>query len=322
MGADVAISIESVSVMNGWLSNNENWGETLEENGLRVSREKTKYLRCDFGNVETPHIKEVYICIGDMIPQPKESFRYPGSMMHKSGRIDEDVSYRIKAAWMKVEVAELRMLRWTCGRTIADMIPNGVYRAELEFEIIINKMREGRLSWYRHVRRIPQSAPVRRVEALVVDGLRRRGRPKLKWEDRVKHDMKELRLSEDITSDRNDWRARIRLLSYLVSMHFLVYALSDPLAFLRVLVTLCAPFLLLVFRAWLSYARAMVELRAGTELKDTLVVDVPKFVDKCPKKIVSDVLKNLKIPRQAVRGGPVGSKFGSKVQFKPTKQVY
>nr|GEU58235.1 ribonuclease H-like domain-containing protein [Tanacetum cinerariifolium] len=32
--------------------------------------------------------------------------------------------------------------------------------------------------------------------------LRRRGRPKLRWEDRVKHDMKELLLSEDMTSDR------------------------------------------------------------------------------------------------------------------------
>ncbi|GJZ52129.1 hypothetical protein Tco_0606644 [Tanacetum coccineum] len=131
-------------------------------------------------------------------------------MLHKSGRIDEDVSNRIKAAWMKwraatgvlcdrivpfklkgkfyrvairpamlygsecwpitkalanrVEVAELRMLRWTCGKTLRDMIPNGVYRAQLEVETIINKMREGRLRWFGHVRRRSQSAPVRRVE--------------------------------------------------------------------------------------------------------------------------------------------------------------
>ncbi|GJX76840.1 putative cytochrome P450 [Tanacetum coccineum] len=100
-----------------------------------------------------------------------------------------------------------------------DMIPNGVYRAELEVETIINKMREGRLRWFGHVRRRPQSAPpVRRVEDLVVDGVRRRGRPKLKWEDRVKHDLKELLLSENMTSDRNEWMARINTksaLSYL-----------------------------------------------------------------------------------------------------------
>ncbi|GJU39989.1 hypothetical protein Tco_1192946 [Tanacetum coccineum] len=148
-------------------------------------------------------------------------------MLHKSERIDEDVAHRIKAAWLKpatlygsecwpitkalanrMEVAELRMLRWTCGKTMLDMIPNGVYRVKLEVETIINKIREGRLRWFGHVRRRPQSAPVRRVEALVVDGMRRRGRPKLRWEDRVKLDMKELLLSEDMTSDRNEWRAR------------------------------------------------------------------------------------------------------------------
>ncbi|GJZ77843.1 retrovirus-related pol polyprotein LINE-1 [Tanacetum coccineum] len=220
---DIALVSESAEGLNTRL---ENWRATLEDNGLRVGREKTEYLRCDFGNVEIAHNEEVKIRIGDKILQPKESFRYLGSMLHKSGRIDEDVSHRIKAAWMKwmaatgvlcdrkvplklkgkfyrvairpallygsvcwpitkalanmVEVAELRMLRWTCGRTLSDMIPNGVYKAELEVENIINKMREGRLRWFGHVRRRQQSAPVRRVEALVVDGLRRRGRPKLR----------------------------------------------------------------------------------------------------------------------------------------------
>nr|GEY82049.1 putative cytochrome P450 [Tanacetum cinerariifolium] len=110
----------------------------------------------------------------------------------------------------RVELAELKMLRWTCGKTLLDMIPNGFYRVQLEVETIINKMREGRLRWFEHVKRRPQSSPVRRVEALVVDGLRRRCRPKLRWEDKVMHDMKELLLSEYMTSDRNEWRARIR----------------------------------------------------------------------------------------------------------------
>ncbi|GJY72322.1 retrovirus-related pol polyprotein from transposon TNT 1-94 [Tanacetum coccineum] len=102
------------------------------------------------------------------------------------------------------------MLRWTCGKSTVDMIPNGVFRAELEVDSIIDKMREGRLRWFGHLKRRPQTAPVRRVEALLVDGSRRRGRPKLRWEDRLKQDMKELRLSEDMTSDRNAWRDRIR----------------------------------------------------------------------------------------------------------------
>jgi hypothetical protein len=109
-----------------------------------------------------------------------------------------------------VEVAELRMLRWTCGKTMLDMILNGVFRAALEVDSIISKMRERRLRWYGHVRRRPQTVPVRRVEALMVDGLRKRGRPKLRWEDRLRLDMKEFLVSEDMISDRNAWRARIR----------------------------------------------------------------------------------------------------------------
>nr|GEW20712.1 hypothetical protein [Tanacetum cinerariifolium] len=169
---DIALVSESAEGLNNRL---ENWREALEDNGLRVSKEKTEYLRCDFGKVEIAHNEEVDIRIGDKILQPKESFRYLGSMTHKSERIDEDVSHRIKTAWLKMEVAELRMLKWTCGKTMLNMIPNGVYRPELEVETIINKMREGRLRRFGHIRRRPQLAPVRRVEALVVDGVRRRG---------------------------------------------------------------------------------------------------------------------------------------------------
>ncbi|GKB01880.1 hypothetical protein Tco_0829924 [Tanacetum coccineum] len=171
--------------------------------------------------------QEMDIRIGDQILQPKESFRYLGSALHRSGRID-DVAHRIRAGWMKwraasgcwpitkalankVEVAELRMLRWTYGKTMVDMIPNGVFRAELDVDSIIDKIREGRLRWFGHVKRRPQSALVRRVEALVVEGSRRRGRPKVRWEDRLKMDIKELCLSEDMTSYKNMWRDRIRI---------------------------------------------------------------------------------------------------------------
>nr|GEX59044.1 polyprotein, putative [Tanacetum cinerariifolium] len=73
------------------------------------------------------------------------------------------------------------------------------------------KVREGRLRWFGHVKRRPQTVSVRRVEAMLVAGSRRRGIPKLRWEDKLKHDMKEFLLSEDITSDRIAWRDRIRI---------------------------------------------------------------------------------------------------------------
>nr|GEW89257.1 putative cytochrome P450 [Tanacetum cinerariifolium] len=91
------------------------------------------------------------------------------------------------------------------------MIYNGVYRVKIEIETIINKMREGRLRWFEHVRRRLEPALVRRVETLVVDGLRRMSRPKLRLEDRLKHDLKKILLSEDMISDRNEWMVRIKL---------------------------------------------------------------------------------------------------------------
>nr|GEW87098.1 sulfiredoxin, chloroplastic/mitochondrial [Tanacetum cinerariifolium] len=68
----------------------------------------------------------------------------------------------------------------------------------------------------------PQTAPIRRVEAMEVEGLRRRGRPKLRWEDRLKQDMNELLLAEDMTSDRNAWRDRIRISGFRKQLSFYV----------------------------------------------------------------------------------------------------
>ncbi|GKD75427.1 putative RNA-directed DNA polymerase [Tanacetum coccineum] len=92
----------------------------------------------------------------------------------------------------------------------------------------------------------------------------------------------------------------------------------------------------------------MIEIWADVELKDTILVAMPKLVregfytctirvkyewkpprcacckvfghvqDECPKNVDSDVAKNLKKPSQAPRGVLVGPKVG----FQPIKQVY
>ncbi|GJR56637.1 ataxia telangiectasia mutated family protein [Tanacetum coccineum] len=246
---DIVLVSDTPDGLNGRL---EQWREMLENKGLRVSGEKTEYMRCDFNRNENDQNEEAVIRIGEHILEPNKSFRYLGSVIQKSGRIEDDVTHRIQAGWLKwraatgilcdknvplklkgkfykvairpamlygsecwpltkaqanrMEVSEMRMLRWTCGKTLLDMIPNGAFRRNLQVATIVNKMREGRLRWFGHVKRRPQSAPVRRVEAIVVDGVRRRGRPKLRWEDTLKTDLKELLLSEDMTSNRNSCR--------------------------------------------------------------------------------------------------------------------
>nr|GEZ71790.1 hypothetical protein [Tanacetum cinerariifolium] len=59
-----------------------------------------------------------------------------------------------------------------------------------------------------------------------------------------------------------------------------------------------------------SYARVMIELRADVELKDTIVVDMPKLAGL-------GEAKNLKMSSQTPRGVLIGPK----VRFKPAKQV-
>ncbi|GJV01313.1 zinc knuckle CX2CX4HX4C containing protein [Tanacetum coccineum] len=108
-------------------------------------------------------------------------------------------------------------------------------------------MREGRLRWFGHVKIRPQSAPVRRVESLTVDEARRRGRPKLRWEDRLKTDLKEMLLSEDMTSDRIAWRTRIRVLlsAFLAFSAALCSLLCSSVALLNWLVR-PSPYLCLI----------------------------------------------------------------------------
>nr|GEZ40761.1 hypothetical protein [Tanacetum cinerariifolium] len=198
--ADIIVLIaESAEGLNNKI---ERWREALEDNGLRVSREKTKYLRCDFLRYEVAH-QEVDIRIGDRILQPNKSFRYLGSVIHRPGRINEDVAHRIGVGWMKWRAAS----GVPCDRRIPLKLKRKFYRFAIRPAMLywpITKAQANRV-------RRPQSAPVRRVEAMLVEGSRRRGRPKLRWKDRLKQDMKELLLSEDITSDRNVLRDRIRI---------------------------------------------------------------------------------------------------------------
>ena len=72
--------------------------ETLESKDFRLSRTKTEYMRCDFGT-NTREEEDISL-EGQVVPR-KDTFRYLGSMLQRDRDIDEDVSHRIKAEWMK-----------------------------------------------------------------------------------------------------------------------------------------------------------------------------------------------------------------------------
>ena len=104
------------------------------------------------------------------------------------------------------------MLRWMCGKAMMDKIKNQEFREKLGVAPLSAKMRENRLRWFGHVQRKPIEAPVRRIETIIVEGKRSRGRPKKTWVEQIKDDLSELHLSKDLTRDRNSWRRQIYIL--------------------------------------------------------------------------------------------------------------
>ena len=78
----------------------------------------------------------------------------------------------IKKIHEQMEVAEMRMLRWMCGKTMIDKIKSQEFRDKLEAAPLSVKMRENRLRWFGHVQRKPIEAPVRRIKTIIVEGKR------------------------------------------------------------------------------------------------------------------------------------------------------
>ncbi|XP_056112726.1 uncharacterized protein LOC130089448 [Rhinichthys klamathensis goyatoka] len=104
---------------------------------------------------------------------------------------------------------EMRMLRWTLGLTRLDHVMN--IRKIMGVAPITEKMREARLRWYGHVIRSEEESVARRALRLSPEGKsERRGRPKKRWMDRIKEDMKYIDVAPEDALDRRKWRKACR----------------------------------------------------------------------------------------------------------------
>ena len=63
----------------------------------------------------------------------------------------------------RLEVNEMRMLRWMCGMTMRDKIRNEHIRGTKRLVQASKKITEKRLKWYGHVRRLKEEHIVRRM---------------------------------------------------------------------------------------------------------------------------------------------------------------
>ena len=81
----------------------------------------------------------------------------------------------------KMDVAEMRMLRWTFGVMREDRIRDEYTRGSTKVVKISKKVQEGRLRWYGHMLRREDDHVGRSTIEMEVQGRRRRGRPRKRW---------------------------------------------------------------------------------------------------------------------------------------------
>ncbi|PHT29317.1 hypothetical protein CQW23_31084 [Capsicum baccatum] len=88
----------------------------------RLSRSKTEYLECKFNDVRLED--EVVVKLESQEVCKRDSFKYLGSVIQGNGEIDEDVSHRIGAGWLKWKLAS----RVLCDKKVSPKLKGKFYR--------------------------------------------------------------------------------------------------------------------------------------------------------------------------------------------------
>ena len=83
----------------------------------------------------------------------------------------------------------------------------------------IRNLKSRRLRWAGHVARMEQSRNAYRVLVGISEGKRPLGRPRHRWEDNIKMDLREVGCDPgewiDLAEDRDQWRAYLRAVKNL-----------------------------------------------------------------------------------------------------------
>ena len=109
----------------------------------------------------------------------------------------------------KMEVAELKMLRFSLGVTRMDKIRNAYIRGTAQVGKFGENSR-GKTEMVWTPTEEDDGYIGRRMLRMELPGKSKRGRPKRRFMDVVKEDMAEVEVTEEDTVDRNNWRRKIR----------------------------------------------------------------------------------------------------------------
>ena len=107
----------------------------------------------------------------------------------------------------RVANTEMRMVRWAMGVSLLEHRRNEEILEEAKVEHIATVMRRRRLEWFGHGKRRDETENTRAVVEMKMERMRPRGRPKLRWKDTIRRDMKAWSIREEWATDRAKWKS-------------------------------------------------------------------------------------------------------------------
>ena len=102
----------------------------------------------------------------------------------------------------------MRLLRWARGNTKKDHIKNEDIRRESNFEAMTIFLRKRPLRWYGHVLKKEREETTKNMINVQVQGKRRSGRPKKRWLDNIRDDMKDYKVTKCMAQNRSAWHMK------------------------------------------------------------------------------------------------------------------
>ena len=222
----------------------EKWRAIIENKGLRISRSKTEYLVPSHQQGVVKLKGEPLPSVNSFKYLGSVIFGSGGCGKDVDGRIkvalsrwrdlsgviyDKNVPVKLKSKLYKTVVRpamvygsddcwalikqeeqrlhtnEMKMLRWSQGKTRKDRTKNETIRGNAKVTPINSVLTQKRLSWYGHVMRRDETHITKSTLRTTVTGTRPRGRPKMRWLDRLKSD-----INLEIVTDRKRWAVMVK----------------------------------------------------------------------------------------------------------------
>ena len=225
------------------------WKTRLDNYGLRLNTKKTEYFESGLQNdgtinidgedlkkvMQFKYLGSVISSDGETLPDARARVNAAWSKWRQTTGVlcDPRMHTRLKSKIYKtvirpvalygsecwpttvkheqaLHVMEMRMLRWSLGLTRYDRITNDDVRKRMGVAPITDKMRESRLRWYGHVIRSDEKTVAKNALQFSPKGKRPRGRPKKRWLDGLKEDMKRVNVTPEDALERTKWRRQCK----------------------------------------------------------------------------------------------------------------